>query len=420
MTSIDLSTLEQRFIRYVQIDTQSDADSDSSPSTAKQLDLLQLLAAELQELGAEAVVLTDYGYVLATIPPTAPAAELPTVAFLAHVDTAPDYPGGGVRPIVHRNYSGQPIILPDDPGQVLTSAQLQDKIGEDIITAGGTTLLGADDKAGIAIIMTLAEQLLQNREIPHGKIRLCFNPDEEIGRGVDKLSLAELDADVAYTLDGSTAGEIVYETFSADKAIVTITGVAIHPGWAKGEMVNALRLAGRFAERLPRDSDTPETTAGREGYIHLHEMHGNAAQVELRLILRDFELEGLEARGELIQALCDQLQAEEPRSTISCAITPQYRNMRYWLAEDMRPVQMAIEAIQQAGLPPIEQVIRGGTDGSQLTERGLPTPNLFTGGHNFHGPLEWVSLQDMGRAVETCLHLARLWAKKGAGYRSWR
>jgi tripeptide aminopeptidase len=418
-----LQELEDRFLRHVQIDTQSQEDAPQFPSTARQWDLLRPLTEELRDLGARDVQLTEYGYVLATIPATVEADDIPTVAFLAHVDTAPDYPGADVRPIVHRNYQGDPIVLPDDANQVLNEQSapgLRDKLGEDIITASGKTLLGADDKAGVAVIMTLAAQLLANPDIPHGPVRICFTPDEETGHGVDHLMLEELAANVAYTLDGESAGEIVYETFSADRASVTITGVAIHPGDAKGRMVNALRLAAHLAEMLPSDSCTPETTEGREGYIHLRNMRGNAAQVEMHILLRDFECDGLQAKGDLLRALCDRIQQQEPRAQVNCAIQAQYRNMRYWLENDMRPVELAEEAIRRAGLQPFSRPTRGGTDGSRLTERGLPTPNLFAGTHNPHGPLEWVSLHDMARAVETCLQLVQLWAERGRGYCGWQ
>jgi tripeptide aminopeptidase len=421
MVNDSLKDLEERFVRYARIDTQSSENVDQFPSTAGQWDLLRLLKDELSDLGARDVVLTEWGYVLATVPPTAPT--LPTIGLLAHVDTSPDYPGGNVRPLVHRNYRGDRIALPDDPNQVLTvdnTPELRGKIGEDIITASGCTVLGADDKAGVAIIMALAAQLLADPHIPHPAIRVCFTPDEETGHGVDHLRLEDLAAGVAYTLDGESPGEIVYETFSADRAVVTITGVAIHPGDAKGRMVNALRLAARLAEMLPTDSCTPETTEGREGYIHLHDMHGNAAQVILRLLLRDFEVEGLQAKVDQVQSLCERIGMAEPRAKVECAIERQYRNMRYWLENDMRPVELAQEAIQRAGLTPCSRPARGGTDGSRLTEHGLPTPDLFTGMHNPHGPLEWVSLQDMGRAVETCRHLLQLWAERGGGYRGWR
>jgi tripeptide aminopeptidase len=292
------------------------------------------------------------------------------------------------------------------------SPDLPQKIGEDIITASGTTLLGADDKAGVAIIMTLADYLLQNTAVPHGRIRLCFTPDEEIGRGVKRLNLADLGADVAYTLDGGPKGEVTYETFSADKATVNITGVSTHTGTAKGHLVNALTLAANLINLLPQKTDTPENSEGREGFIHLYKMQGTAAAAELHFILRDFELEGLQAYGDMIRAACGQIQTQEPRAQIDCEITPQYRNMRYWLEKDMKPVELALKALSQAVIEPIVQPVRGGTDGSILTEMGLPTPNLFTGAHNCHGPLEWVSLQDMAAATEVCINLARLWAEE--------
>jgi tripeptide aminopeptidase len=418
-----LKELEERFLRYVQIDTQSNEDSTEIPTTTKQHDLLRLLADELAEIRARDVVLNDGGYVLATIPATIPAENVPTIAFFAHVDTAPAFSGTNVHPIVHRHYDGSPITFPDNPDLVLSEEDfpyLKSKQGNDIITASGATLLGADDKAGVAIIMTLISQLLAKPDLPHGDIRICFNPDEEVGRGVTNLNLEDLRANVAYTLDGAELGEVCYESFSADKAVIKIRGVSTHPGEAKGKMVNALHLAAKIAEGLPQDYCSPETTEGREGFIHLYEMRGTTAETELHLILRDFELAGLEAHSALVRSICEELQAAEPRAKIECQITPQYRNMRYWLEKDMRPVELAIEAIAQLGLTPIERPIRGGTDGSVLTERGLPCPNLFTGMQNYHGPLEWVSLQDMGRAVQVCLNLVQLWAEKGRGYQGWQ
>jgi tripeptide aminopeptidase len=410
-----LAELEERFLRYVKIDTQSDERSGSVPSTARQFDLLRLLVTEMTDLGLEDVQLTSYGCVMGTLPATTTAVNIPTVAFLAHVDTSPAFSGTAVKPIVHRNYNGQPITLPDFPHPTLDNANsptLAGKAGEDIVTASGNTLLGADDKAGIAIIMTMTAHLLRHPEIPHGKIRLCFTPDEEIGRGVLQLDLADLGADIAYTLDGGPTGEITAETFSGDKATVTITGVSTHPGTAKGVLVNALLLANDLINRLPQDSHTPETTNGRDGFIFLYEMRGTAAAAELSFILRDFELDGLQTYGEWLRAACQAVQEAEPRAKIECAITPQYRNMRYWLEKDTRPVELALKALARAGIQPISPPIRGGTDGSWLTEKGLPTPNIFTGMHNCHGPLEWVSLQDMARATAVCVHLAQVAAEK--------
>lgn len=409
-----LTELEERFTRYVRIDTQSDEHTGLVPSTAKQYDLLRLLADELREMGLADVTLTDYACVLATIPATLPAENIPTVALLAHVDTAPAFSGTAVKPIIHRRYDGQPIRLPDDPTQVLdnhTAPQLAGKIGEDIITASGTTLLGADDKAGIAIIMTLTSYLLAHPEIPHGPIRLCFTPDEEIGLGIRHLDPADLAADVAYTLDGGPTGEVTYETFSADKAVVKISGVSTHTGTAYGVLVNALTLAANLINRLPQESDSPETTKDREGFIHLYQMSGTAAAAELYFILRHFELDGLEAYGQMVRDACREIEAAEPHAQVECVITPQYRNMRYWLEKDMKPVEMALRALERAGITAVIQPIRGGTDGSQLTAKGVPTPNLFTGMHNCHGPLEWISLQDMARSTEVCLHLVQLWAE---------
>lgn len=408
-------TLLSRFLRYVQVHTTSNPKSETTPSSPQQWNLLRLLRDELEALGAHDVRLNEYGYLFATIPATSDK-RVPTVTFTAHVDTTPDFPGEGVKPIVHRNYGGQPIALPDDPSQVLDPAKdpdLKSAIGKDIVTASGTTLLGADDKAGVAIAMTLAAHLLAHPEIKHGPIRLCFNPDEEIGRGVDKLDLKELGADVAYTLDGEYLGEINWETFSGDSATVTIEGVATHPGWARSHgMVNAVQLAARLLAALPREHLAPETTDGRQGYIHPHDIQGNAAKVTLGFILRDFDNDKLAQHGARLKALCEGLQGAEPRARITCEIKPSYRNMGYWLRNDMRPVEYAFEAVRAAGLQPMERAIRGGTDGSRLTERGLPTPNIFNGCHNAHGPLEWVCVQDMEAAVQVCVKLAEIWEQR--------
>jgi tripeptide aminopeptidase len=408
------SELEQRLVRYARVDTQSDEASSACPSTERQYDLLRLLASELEAIGAHDVRLTDYSAVLATIP-ASPGVSAPAVAFLAHVDTAPQFNATGVKPIVHRRYDGGEIVLPDAPDVRLSPAQfpyLASKVGDDIVTASGTTLLGADDKAGIAIIMTMARHLLERPELPHGTIRVAFTPDEEVGRGVNPRLPADLDTHVAYTLDGAELGDIVYETFSADKAEVQVTGVSIHPGHAKDTLVNALHLAAKIVSTLPHVTRTPETTAGREGFIHVYQMSGTAASANLHLILRDFELDGLRGHGELLQQVCATVQATEPRARITCTITPQYRNMRYWLERDMRPVELAREACRRLGNEPASTPTRGGTDGSRLTEMGVPTPNLFTGMQNIHGPQEWISVQDMARATELCIELAGLWSQE--------
>ncbi|MBO0685062.1 MAG: peptidase T [Candidatus Dormibacteraeota bacterium] len=412
MDSAFRDQLEERFLRYVRIDTQSDEASTTVPSTDRQYDLIRLLAGELREIGAAEVTVTDYGAVLGTIPGTV-SAPAPTIAFLAHVDTSPSFSGQAVKPIVHRAYAGGEIALPDDPGVVLSPEEfpyLAEKVGDDIVTASGTTLLGADDKAGVAVVMTMARHLLQNQGIAHGPIRVCFTPDEEVGRGVHPRLPDDLGADVAYTLDGGELGEIVYETFSADKATVRIEGVSIHPGHAKDKLVNALFLAAKIVNTLPQATLTPETTEGRQGFIGLYQVHGTAASVELHFILRDFELDRLSGLGALVQQVCAAVQATEPRARIHCEITPQYRNMRYWLEKDMRPVELAIRACRELGIEARSDPTRGGTDGSRLTELGVPTPNLFTGMQNLHGPTEWVSLQDMSRATEMCVRLAELWS----------
>jgi tripeptide aminopeptidase len=400
---------EERLLRYAAIDTQSDETSPTSPSTERQLVLLNLLRDELAAIGAENPTLTPYGAVLATLPGSQPS---PTVAFLAHVDTAPQFNATGVKPIVHRRYPGGRIAFPDAPDLVLcpeTSPYLAARQGDDIVTASGTTLLGADDKAGVAIVMTTARHLLAHPEIPHGPIRIAFTPDEEIGRGVHPDLPRDLAADVAYTLDGAERGEIVFESFSADKAVVRIEGVSVHPGVAKGKLVNALHLAARIVDTLPHATLTPETTSGREGFLHVYQLSGTAAAAELSIILRDFERDALAAHGALVEKVCAAVQAGEPRARITCAITPQYRNMRYWLETDMRPVELANEACRQTGVTPFSAPVRGGTDGSRLTELGVPCPNLFTGMQEIHGPREWISTADMAASVRMCLKLAELW-----------
>jgi tripeptide aminopeptidase len=403
----------ERLVRYAAIDSQSDADSPSAPSTDRQFGMLNLLVEELQAIGAAEVRLTDYGVVLATIPATTDL-EAPVMGWLAHVDTAPGFAAEGVKPRVVKAWDGSPIRFPDAPDLVLGPEQspyLAECKGHDIITASGTTLLGADDKAGVAIIMAAARHLLQNPQIPHGKIRIAFTPDEEIGRGVDARLPADLGADFAYTLDGADRGEVVHETFSADAATIRITGVSIHPGQAKGKLVNALQLVARLITALPQATLTPETTEGREGFLLVNEVTGNAAEAVVKVFLRDFEREALAAQGDLLQKLCDALQASEPRAKITCTITEQYRNMRYWLEDDMTPVNLAHAACKAAGIKPFALPIRGGTDGSRLTEKGVPCPNIFTGMQMIHGPLEWISAQDMAAAVRVCVALAELAAK---------
>lgn len=406
--------LETRLTRYAAIDSQSHDESASSPSTAIQLDILRLLETELRDIGAADVTLTDYGTVLATIPGTAPG---PTVGFLAHVDTAPQFNATGVKPRVIRGYNGGAITFPDDPTLTLSpeiNPYLATKVGHDIITASGTTLLGADDKAGVAILMTAARHLLAHPELPHPPLRIAFTPDEEIGRGVHSRLPADLACDFAYTFDGGAVGEIEYESFSADGAVVSIKGVSIHPGLAKGKMVNAIHLAAKVIAALPQHTMLPEVTDDRDGFIHAVEMTGGSSDMTLKFILRDFEREGLAQKGAILQAVCAAVQAGEPRAEITCTIKPQYRNMRYWLEKDMTPVDLARDAARALGIEPVSVPIRGGTDGSRLTEMGIPCPNLFTGMQEIHGPLEWISVQDMGLATQLCLTLAEKAAKPAA------
>ena len=398
--------LKTRLVRYCAIDSQSDMDRPGAPSTACQHDMLDLMVSELTEMGAQDVTKTPYGTVIATIPGTAPG---PTIGFLAHVDTAPQFNATGVKPRVIEGYNGGAITYPDDPDLLLDPAAfpyLAGKVGDDIVTASGLTLLGADDKAGVAIVMTAARHLLTHPEIKRPTIRVAFTPDEEIGRGVDPKLPADLGVDFAYTFDSGDLGEVTYETFSADFAVVTVTGVSIHPGWAKDKLVNAIHLASKIIDTLPQATMTPETTDGIQGFIHAIDMKGNADQMELRFILRDFEREGLEAKGALLRQVCDTIAATESRAQITCTITPQYRNMRYWLEDNMTPVTLARDALADLGIPGFSAPVRGGTDGSRLTEMGVPCPNLFTGMQNVHGPLEWVSVQDMTRATDVCLRIA--------------
>jgi len=409
--------LLSRFLRYVRVDTQSDETSNTFPSTPGQLVLLERLKQELSELGAADVQMTKHGYVMASIPANTRKARVPTVAFLAHVDTAPDCSGKDVKPIVHRKYNGRVIKFPDNPHLTLdpaTSPELRSALGKDIITASGTTLLGSDDKSGVAVVVTLVERLLRETKRKHGLIRVCFTPDEEIGRGVNKLNLQVLGAAVGYTLDGGAPGEICWETFSGDAAEVIIEGIITHTMEARAKgMVNAAYLAGKLLAGLPREHCAPETTEGREGFIHPMSVEGRTKQAVVKFILRDFELDGLAEKRKILRGLCRGLQAGEPRARVRCKIRKGYRNMAYWLRKDMRPVELAREAFVAAGLKPYDHVIRGGTDGSRLTELGLPTPNLFCGEHNAHGPLEWVAVQDMEATVTACTHLAELWTRKG-------
>ena len=410
----DPDYLLERFLDYVRIGTRSEPGSATIPSTPEQWDLLKRLVGDLKAVGVEDVTVTENGYVLARIPASPGGLGKTRVGFFAHVDTAPDLPSAA-SPIVHRNYDGGVIRLPDDPAQILDPGvlpHLSKKIGEDIITASGKTLLGADDKSGVAVLMAVIHALQADPTIEHGPLVFCFNPDEEVARGVEGIEIDEIGADVAYTLDGELPGEIDAESFSADEALLEITGVAAHPGWAKDVLVNALRLAGRFLDRLPPEI-SPERTDDRDGFIHPVNFSGTADQASVRMIIRDFERDGLEAKRQILREIVAELQDEEPRAELKLIIAKQYRNMRYWLEEDTRPVDIAVEAVQTVGLEPKLGSIRGGTDGSRLTERGLLTPNIFCGFHEVHSQREWVSLQDMMKSAETVLQVIRIWNERG-------
>jgi tripeptide aminopeptidase len=402
----------ERFLRYVRVDTQADPASTTVPSSAKQLDLSRLLVAELQALGVADAVLDEHGYVLATLPATV-AREVPTIALLAHVDVAFDAPGDGVEPQVVR-YDGGRLPLPGDESVALdpaVSPQLADHVGHELVTSDGTTLLGADNKAGVAEIMTAVAHLLAHPELEHGPIRICFTRDEEIGKGVDELELDTLGADAAYTIDGSTLGQIENETFGALEATVVFHGVAVHPGSAKGRMVNAAKLAADFVASLPRDGLSPETTEGREGFVNPMTISGGEAEATVHLNLRDFELEALSAHEQLVRRLAAEAVASEPRASVEVRVFEAYRNMREYLREHPQVVAAAEEAVRRAGHEPTLTFVRGGTDGSRLSARGLPTPNIFTGGEDFHSLHEWICVADMGAAVATIVHLAQIWAE---------
>lgn len=406
-------TVTDRFLRYVVIDTQSDPKSRAQPSTEKQKDLGRLLVEELLAMGVTDAHLDQHGYVYATIPSNA-GDDVPVICFCSHMDTAPDFTGTGVKPQIVRNYAGGDIPLPGDPAQVIRVSDhpaLRDQIGNDIITTDGTTLLGADDKAGIAEIMTAAQFLLDNPQIRHGTIKLLFTPDEEIGRGVDKVDLDKLGAAFAYTMDGETAGHIEDETFSADGVDIVIQGVAIHPGFAKGKMENAARIAGTILSRLPKEM-APETTAGREGFIHPTGITGSMERATLSFIIRDFDDTGLASKEALLEALVKEVMADYPGSSYTFEIKQQYRNMKVILDRHPQLVENAVEAIRRAGMEPVRGSIRGGTDGSRLSFMGLPCPNIFAGGHAFHSPLEWISRQDMEKAVQTIVELAKVWEER--------
>jgi tripeptide aminopeptidase len=419
-TDLPNESAVERFIRYVQIDTQSDPNSETVPSTEGQLELGKLLAEELKELGLQDIEIDEYGIVMATLPSNLPGDHparnnVPVIGLLAHMDTSPEVSGANVNPVIHNNYRGGDIVLPGDELQVIRVEEnpaLKLALGSDIITSDGTTLLGADDKAGIAAIMTALQTLVRNPDAhKHGDIRISFTIDEEIGTGIGYFDIERFGADVAYTIDGGTMGEISNETFNAKTAIIRVTGRDIHPGYAKDIMVNSIRIVSAFIDRLPPEI-SPERTAGREGYIHPNHLNGTTYTSQVRMLLRDFEDEGMNKKENIVRDIVRELQAQYPDASIELEIQESYRNMRYWLDDDPRVTEYAKEAIRRAGLEPNLKPIRGGTDGARLTERGLPTPNIFTGGENFHSRQEWLAVNGLEKSVETILHLVDVWVEK--------
>lgn len=404
-------TVADRFLRYVQIDTQSDPESNTQPSTEKQKDLSRILVQELEAMGITDAHLDEHGYVYATIPSNTNDADVPVLCYCAHVDTAPDASGTGVKPILHMNWQGEDIVLPDDPTVVISTKEhpyLKERIGDDIITASGLTLLGADDKAGVAVIMDVANYLLQHPEVKHGPIRILFTPDEEIGRGVAAVDMQKLGADFGYTLDGGERGNLEGETFSADAVTITFNGLPAHPGYAKGKLVSAIRAAGHFVHLLPLDEWTPESTEGLEGFVHPTSINGNIEKATVSLIVRSFETPELAIFENRLREILDQTSRAFPGLTTEMVVTEQYRNMREILDQHPYVMEFARAAYRKAGLTPQEIPVRGGTDGSRLSFMGLPCPNIFTGEMGIHSRQEYVSVQDMEKSVEVMVRLAEI------------
>ncbi len=404
-------TVIERFLDYVKIDTQSDPGSDSVPSTMKQKDLAKVLLKELLDMGIKDAEMDQFGYIYATIPSNTDK-KVPVICYCSHMDTSPDSSGKDVKPIIHRNYDGSDIVLPDDNSQVISPEDhpdLKEQIGNDVITASGTTLLGADNKAGIAEIMDVAQYFIDNPDVKHGAIRILFTCDEEIGMDVKSVDIEKLGADFGYTVDGEKLGSLEDETFSADAVTIIINGVSAHPGFAKGKLENATKIASEVLARLPKYTLSPETTDSREGFIHPTNIEGIAEQTKLQFIIRDFTEEGLAEKEAFLKSLLDSVMKDFPNSTADFQVLEQYRNMKVVLDKYPQIIENAKDAIKRAGLDPILSSIRGGTSGSQLSFKGLPTPNIFAGEHAFHSKVEWISIQDMKKAVETLIHLAVIW-----------
>lgn len=408
------NTAKERFLKYVQIDTQSDPYSDTQPSTEKQLDLSRILVEELLEMGIEDAHLDEFGYVYATIPSNS-TKIIPTICFCSHVDTSPDCTGLNVKPIIHYNYQGEDLILPNDSLQIIKLSEHEDlaqQIGNDIITASGTTLLGADNKAGVAEILDATYHLINNPDIKHGKVRILFTPDEEIGRGTKAVDLKKLGADFGYTIDGETLGSVEDETFSADAVKINILGVSQHPGFAKGKMESALKIASEIVSKLPKNTLTPESTEGMEGFIHPTNISGMVEMASLEFIIRDFTVEKLHAHELVLSEIMNSILRNYPNSKATFEVHEQYRNMKEILDKVPHVSEYAMEAIRRSGIEPNRRSIRGGTDGSRLSFMGLPCPNIFAGEHAFHGKHEWVSVQDMEKAVETIVNLCMVWEER--------
>ena len=414
MTHGFTSSAAARFLRYVTFDTQSDEQSETYPSTGKQLVLLNRLVEELKEIGVSDAAIDEYGYVMATIPASPGREQVPAIGFIAHVDTSPEVSGANVKPIVHRNYDGRDLVLPDDPSMVLREAdnpELAEQRGNDVITASGLTLLGSDDKSGVAEIMASAEYLMAHPEIPHGPVKVGFTPDEEVGRGTQYFDVDRFGARFAYTLDGPKRGELEIENFSADAMTITFKGFNAHPGYAKGRMVSAIKLASEFVHRLPRNGMSPETTEGYEGYVHPHGIQGGVERASVKILLRDFSSKGLDDKARMLIDLAEDVVRPFPAAAVEFDRRESYRNMKEVLDRYPEVVEHAKAGMTRAGLTPYFRQIRGGTDGARLSFMGLPTPNLFAGEHNIHSRLEWTSVQDMDKAVEMIVEICRSWAE---------
>jgi tripeptide aminopeptidase len=407
-------TCLDRFLKYVTFDTQSAEESNTFPSTEKQKILGEYLVKELKALGMDNVSMDKNGYVMATLPSNTDK-EVPVIGLIAHLDTSPDVSGKDVKALIHENYQGQDLVLSDSPPVVISveeNPQLGEKIGHDIVTADGKTLLGADNKAGIAEIIDAMHTLINHPEIKHGTIKVAVTPDEEVGKGADHFDIQAFGADYAYTIDGETLGEIEDETFCADSVTLTITGVNVHPGYAKNKLVNSIKIACEIINQLPKDRLSPETTEKREGYIHPNSISGSVEESTVKLLIRDFTVEGLKEKEKDLKELCDTVMSSYAKAKIDFEVTEYYRNMKYMLDKEPHVVDYAMEAIKRAGLEPIRNLIRGGTDGARLSYEGLLTPNIFTGGHNFHSRQEWISVQDMQKAVDTIVELVQVWHEK--------